>query len=150
MPLNPMNQANTISMRAPKERIFEAAANLELWPSFLPHYRYIHYFQRGSKRNVVKMAAYRDFIPIAWISEQIIDRDLCEIRFKHLSFWSKGMEVVWKFEQSEGDTRVSIVHDLRFRIPTLAFAAEPIIGGFFIGNIANKTLRCMKTYVETR
>ena len=96
------------------------------------------------------MAAYRDFIPIAWISEQIIDRDLGEVRFKHLSFWSKGMEVVWKFEQSQGGTRVSIVHDLRFRIPALAFAAEPIIGGFFIGNIANKTLRCMKTYVEAR
>jgi ribosome-associated toxin RatA of RatAB toxin-antitoxin module len=145
-----MRQANTITMRAPKERIFEAAANLELWPSFLPHYRYIHYFERGSNRNVVKMAAYRDFIPIAWVSEQIIDRDLLEVRFKHLTAWTKGMEVVWKFEQLAEGTRVSIVHDFRFRIPALAVAAEPIIGGFFIDNIANKTLRCMKTHVETR
>jgi ribosome-associated toxin RatA of RatAB toxin-antitoxin module len=144
-----MHKANTITMRAPKERIFEAAANLESWPSFLPHYRYIHYFERGSIRNVVKMAAYRDFIPIAWVSEQIIDRDLLEVRFRHLTAWTKGMEVLWTFEQSAEGTRVSIVHDLRFRIPALAAAAEPIIGVFFIDNIANKTLRCMKTYVET-
>ena len=145
-----MHQANTISMRAPKERIFEAAANLELWPSFLPHYRYIRYFEKGSNRNVVKMAAYRDFIPIAWVSEQIIDRNRCEVRFKHLTAWTKGMEVVWTFEPSEGDVRVSIIHDFHFRVPALAVAAEPIIGGFFINNIANKTLRCMKAYVETR
>lgn len=137
-------------MRAPKERIFEAAANLESWPSFLPHYRYIHYFERSSNRNVVKMAAYRDFIPIAWVSEQIIDRELLEVRFRHLTAWTKGMEVVWTFEQSAENTLVAIVHDFRFRIPALAAAAEPIIGGFFIDNIATKTLRHMKTYVETQ
>ena len=30
-------------MRAPKISIFETAANLELWPKILPHYRYIRY-----------------------------------------------------------------------------------------------------------
>jgi len=32
----------------------------------------------------------------------------------------------------------------------LAPIADMIIGGFFIHNIANKTLRCMKAYVEAR
>jgi len=27
---------------------------------------------------------------------------------------------------------------------------EPIIGDFFIGHVANRTLRCMKTYLESR
>ena len=31
----------------------------------------------------------------------------------------------------------------------LAPIADKIIGDFFIHNIANKTLRCMKSYVET-
>jgi hypothetical protein len=54
--------------------LFEAAANLELWPRILPHYRYIRYLERGSSRNVVVMAATRSSIPISWTSEQIIDR----------------------------------------------------------------------------
>jgi len=37
---------------------------------------------------------------------------------------------------------------LRFRLPALAPIAEPIIGGFFIHNVANQTLRAMKTHVE--
>ena len=62
-------------MRAPKREIFETAANLELWPKILPHYRYITYLERGPTRNVVIMAATRSGIPISWTSEEIIDRD---------------------------------------------------------------------------
>src|SRR6188508_86425 len=36
-----MHTGNSITMYAPKDEIFEAAANLERWPAFLPHYRYI-------------------------------------------------------------------------------------------------------------
>ena len=53
--------------------IFETAANLELWPKILPHYRYIRFLERGANRNLVIMAARRSGIPISWTSEQIID-----------------------------------------------------------------------------
>jgi hypothetical protein len=32
----------------------------------------------------------------------------------------------------------------------LAPLVDPIIGDFFIYNVANKTLRCMKAYVEAK
>ena len=103
-------------MRAPKKSIFETAANLELWPKILPHYRYIRYLERSPDRNVVVMAATRSGIPISWTSEQIIDRGRLEVRFHHLKAFTKGMRV----------------------------------GDFFIHHIANKTLRCMKAYVEAQ
>ena len=70
-----MHTGNSILMHAPKTTIFETAANLELWPKILPHYRYIKYLARGTDRNVVIMAATRSGIPISWMSEQIIDRE---------------------------------------------------------------------------
>ena len=70
-----MHKTNSIVMHAPKTAIFETAANLELWPEILPHYRYIRFLERGPDRNVVVMAAERSGIPISWTSEQIIDRD---------------------------------------------------------------------------
>ena len=145
---NCMHQVNSIVMRAPKQRIFETAADLEKWPTFLPHYRFIHYYERGLERNVVRMAARRDFIPISWVSEEIIDRSKLEVRFRHLQAWTKGMEVIWTFAETDEGVRVSIFHDLHFRIPALAPLAEPIIGDFFIGHIANQTLKHMKTHVE--
>jgi hypothetical protein len=137
-------------MQAPKLAIFETAANLELWPKILPHYRYIRFLERGADRNIVVMAAKRSGIPISWTSEQIIDRERLEIRFLHLKAWTKGMHVVWTFSDTPDGVLVTISHDLRFRIPALAPIVDPIIGDFFIHNIANKTLRCMKAYMEAR
>jgi len=143
-----MHKTNAILMHAPKTAIFETAADLELWPKILPHYRYIHFLERGHDRNVVVMAARRSGIPISWTSEQIIDRDKFEIHFHHLKAWTKGMRVVWTFSDTRDGVQVTILHDLRFRIPLLAPFVDPIIGDFFIYSVANKTLRCMKAYVE--
>jgi ribosome-associated toxin RatA of RatAB toxin-antitoxin module len=143
-----MHKTNSIVMRAPKMAIFETAANLELWPKILPHYRYIRFLERGPGRNIVVMAARRSGIPISWSSEQIIDRERLEIRFVHLKAWTKGMQVIWTFSDTPEGVCVTITHDLRFRIPALSPIADPIIGDFFTHNVANKTLRCMKAYVE--
>ena len=145
-----MHKTNSILMHTPKATIFETAADLELWPKILPHYRYIEFLERGPDRNVVVMAAQRSGIPISWTSEQIIDRDKFEIRFHHVKDWTKGMRVVWTFSDVPEGVLVTISHDLRFRIPALSPIVDPIIGDFFIHNIASKTLRCMKAYVEAR
>jgi ribosome-associated toxin RatA of RatAB toxin-antitoxin module len=137
-------------MHAPKMLIFETAANLELWPKILPHYRYIHYLERSPERNLVVMAAHRSGIPIKWTSEEIIDRDGVKIHFNHLKAFTKGMHVVWTFDETPEGVRVEIFHALNFRLPALAPIMDPIIGDFFIGHIANKTLRCMKQYVEAQ
>jgi ribosome-associated toxin RatA of RatAB toxin-antitoxin module len=144
-----MHKANSILMNAPKPRIFEVAADLEKWPTFLPHYRYIRYLEKGADRNVVRMAARRGNIPVSWVSEQVIDRNKYEVRFRHLKAWTKGMEVVWTFVEQPAGVLVSIAHDLHFRVPPLAPLAEPIIGSFFISYVANQTLKHMKAYVES-
>ncbi len=144
-----MHTGNSIIIRAPKEVIFETAADLERWPQILPHYRYIRYLERGETRNIVVMAAVRSGIPISWTSEQIIDRERLEVRFHHLKAFTKGMRVVWTFSDTPSGVRVDILHDLRFRVAALAPIADPIIGGFFIHHIANETLRCMKAHLET-
>ncbi|MBV9658829.1 MAG: SRPBCC family protein [Verrucomicrobia bacterium] len=150
-----MHTATAIIIRAPRDRIFEVTADLENWTRILPHYRYIHYLERGlsggaTERHIVKMAATRDGIPIAWTSEQVIDRARQEVRFTHLKAFTKGMHVVWTYtDLPDGSgVRVEIVHDLKFRFPPLQPLADRIIGSYFIENIANKTLRRFKEYLE--
>ena len=143
-----MHKVNSILMRAPKQRIFETAADLSLWPEILPHYRYIKYLEKSPRRNVVKMAATRSGIPISWVSEEIIDQEAMEVRFTHLRAWTKGMEVVWTFEETDQGVLVKIVHDLQFRFPPLAPLANYLIGDFFTYHVANQTLRCMKAHLE--
>src|SRR2546422_7922732 len=119
-----MRKTNSIIMRAPRQQIFETAANLEMWPKILPHYRYIRYLERGAQRNVVVMAAVRSGIPISWTSEQIIDRENFQVRFRHLKAWTKGMRVLWTFKETPAGVLVEILHEMQFRIPALAPLAE--------------------------
>lgn len=90
------------------------------------------------------MAARRSGIPIAWRSEYWADARALELHFLHLASWTKGMKVVWTLTPTRDGTRVEIVHDLRFRVPLLAWLAEPIIGHFFIDHVARKTLATFK------
>jgi len=143
-----VHTTNSIVIQAPKEDIFETAANLKEWPNILTHYRYICYYQRGITRRRVKMGASRSGIPVAWLSEQEIDRDAWEIRFRHLEGWTKGMFVVWKFKETPGGVFVEIIHDLKFRVPFLSLVAEKIIGDFFVKHIADQTLAGIKKHLE--
>lgn len=144
-----MHAENSIIMRAPLERVFEAAADLSRWPEFLPHYRWIRYHERSPERNIVTMAARRKWIPIQWTSEQLIDRTRREVRFRHLKAFTRGMEVIWTFEPSAEGVLVRIRHDLTPRIPIIGhLIADVIIGRFFIEAVAGQTLASMKKHVE--
>jgi len=145
-----MHTTNSIVIRAPKEAIFEAVVNLKEWPNILEHYRSISYYQRGVTRKKVKMACLRSGIPVAWLSEQEIDRDAMEIRFRHLKGWTKGMFVVWTFKETPDGVFVEIIHDLKSPIPFLAPVVEKVIGGFFVKHIADQTLAGLKKHLEKK
>jgi uncharacterized membrane protein len=143
-----MQTGNSIIMHAPREAIFETAADLEQWPRILPHYRFIRFLDRRPDRSIVEMAALRSGIPISWTSEFVVDRERMELRFLHLKAFTRGMRVVWTFKETPAGVLVEITHALRFRVPVLAPLAEPIIGGFFIHHVANQTLCAMKAHLE--
>ncbi len=151
-----MHIENSIVINAPLEKIFEIAADLSLWPKILPHYRWIRFLEQFPNRNKVKMAARRNCppfrragIPVQWTAEQEIDREKKEVRFHHLTAFTKGMHVIWSFTSTNGGVEVRIRHDLEPSIPIIgSFVAEKIIGEFFIRYIAHQTLTHLKRYVE--
>ena len=144
-----MHKENSIVIQVPRMRIFETASDLSLWPRILPHYRWVHYLEKSPRKNLVVMAAKRGWIPITWTSEEEIDPERMEVRFHHLKAFTKGMDVVWSFRESEGGVLVTISHELKPTIPIVGrFVAERIIGDFFIHYVANETLKHMKIYLE--
>lgn len=59
------------------------------------------------------------------------------------------MDVVWTFTPMEGCVEVKIRHDLRSRFPILGnLITKRIIGDFFVGHIAGRTLFYMKKHIE--
>lgn len=143
-----MQMCDQIVITASPERIFEYASATELWPRFLPHYRSVRVLHSDGERSVVEMAARRPLdvlglaIPVRWRAEQINDPATPQIFFRHLSGWTKGMEVYWRFVPlGNGATRVQIDHELRSPL-------APFIGAYFIHDIAGRTLARMKAICE--
>jgi ribosome-associated toxin RatA of RatAB toxin-antitoxin module len=148
-----MNTTNTIWMRAPAHTIYQLAAEVERWPELLPHYRWVTLLERKGNCKLVEMAARRDAfpidIPVSWQAVQELDPHIPEIRFRHVRGVTRGMDVAWRFREQDGGTLVTIDHTLDLRWPLVGHVvAERIIGPFFVGFIANRTLRRIKTIAE--
>ncbi|MGZ3498428.1 MAG: type II toxin-antitoxin system RatA family toxin [Vulcanimicrobiaceae bacterium] len=138
-----------IVVDAPPEAIYRLASATDRWGEYLPHYRFVRVLQRDGERQIVEMAAKRGLIPVRWTAEQRNDPVTPSIFFKHLTGWTRGMEVVWRFEPRGARTLVSIDHDIRFASPIASeWLAKHVAGDFFIHNIAGKTLARMKALAE--
>ena len=146
--LPPVRSITSIHIAAPRERIFACVSDLARWPVLLPHYRYIRDLGSGERGRMLEMSATRSGIPITWVSDYWADPRALELHFLHLRHWTKGMKVVWTLTPTRDGTRVEIVHELKFRIPALAWPPEFIINAAFIHPIAARTLATFKAHLE--
>jgi ribosome-associated toxin RatA of RatAB toxin-antitoxin module len=144
-----MEMRNTIDIAAPAATIYGFAAMTERWPEFLPHYRSVRVLEARGAEKLVAMAAWRDLIPISWTARQTDDPVTPRIDFVHVAGWTRGMDVTWHFTPIPGGTRVTIDHRLQFAFPVAAeFLGERVVGGYFVHDVASKTLRRMKELAE--
>jgi ribosome-associated toxin RatA of RatAB toxin-antitoxin module len=148
-----MRTVDRIRIHAPLARVFTAASTVARWPHILPHYRWV----RILADQQVEMAAWRPFgflkYPTWWVSQMTVDRPAGEIRYRHVRGVTKGMDVVWRLVEDDGDAGVvdvEIVHT--WDGPTWPLigrlAANLVIGPVFIHGIASRTLAGIKRAVE--
>lgn len=159
-----MRTVDEIHVRAPADRVFAAAADVERWPEILPHYRWVRMLEREARRPeivesnppaIVEMAAWRPFGPLNyptwWVSEMRVDRAARRVLYRHVRGITRGMDVEWRVEESAGGTHVTIVHEWTGPSWPLigGIAAELVIGPVFIHGIASRTLAGIARAVES-
>jgi len=149
-----------ITMRAPVEACFRAGADVERWPEWLPHYRWVRFQRRdGFGTGRVEMAARRDFgplpYPVWWVSEMRVDEARPAVIYRHVDGVTTGMDVEWTFEdRGDGTTHVRIVHAWdtgpRWPLPAPARRAigSAVIGPVFIHHVASRTLAGIRRAAE--
>ena len=149
-----MRTEDRLFMRAPLERVFQAAANVERWPELLSHYRWVRMLERRPDGGVVEMAAWRPFgrlkCPAWWVSEMWVDAATPAVRYRHVRGITAGMAVEWRLQPCYEGTDVTIVHEWDGpRWPVIRRpAAEWLIGPVFVHGIASRTLAGIRQAVE--
>ena len=148
-------------VHAPLSRIFALAADVERWPSLLPHYRYVRFLEhRADGGGVVDMSAYRPFgllhWPTWWRSSMRVHppegTGAPRIRFTHIGGVTRGMDVEWSFTAAGTDTHVRIVHVWDGPpVPAIGETiANLVIGPVFVHGIASRTLAGLARAAERR
>ena len=143
-------------VRAPARKIFDIAREVEHWPAYLPHYRYVRFRHRTADGGgLVEMSANRPFgildWPTWWLSEMAVNSDVPYIRFRHVGGVTTGMDVEWTFTPAaNGSTNVRIVHVWNGPPWLLVgeFAATNVIGPVFVHGIASRTLSGLARVAE--
>lgn len=146
-----MTTVDELVVRAPLPVIFELAADVERWPSHLPHYRFVRFHEkRRDGGGLVEMSANRPFgaldWPTWWTSEMSVQTPggaaAPAIRFRHVRGVTAGMDVEWSFAPAAGGTHVKIVHVWNGPpVPLIGvIAARGVIGPVFVHGIAARTL----------
>jgi len=144
-----MKTVTELSMRAPAQRIFDLAVEVERWPAFLPHYRWVTVLERKGNAKLVEMAASRDGFPVSWQAVEQWFPEVPRITFRHVRGVTRGMEVEWSFREDDGLTVVRITHELTLRWPLVGeWVATRVVGPQFVEHIARKTLRRIKEFAE--
>lgn len=146
-----MTTVDELVVRASLPAIFQLAADVERWPSHLPHYRFVRFHEkRRDGGGLVEMSANRPFgaldWPTWWTSEMSVHSPggaaPPAIRFRHVRGVTSGMDVEWSFAPATGGTHVKIVHVWNGPpLPLIGvIAARGVIGPVFVHGIASRTL----------
>ena len=148
-----MHSVNEIEILGDAERlcprIFQLAADIQDWPTILPHYRYLRIVERSERCKTADFGASRDGFPVKWRARQELFPEADRITFLHVGGVTKGMWVEWRLEKRSKSVYVTIEHELSYPVPLLGpLFAKYIVGKLFVENIAGKTLRCIKAKVE--
>ena len=142
-----MIQVDRLLVRADVDVVFACAADVERWPEWLPHYRWVRFLgPRTRGGGVVEMAAWRPFGPLRWptrwVSEMSVDAAAPAVRYRHIRGITRGMDVEWAFARTGDGVAVTIAH--RWPGPGWpavgGLAAAAVIGPVFIHGIAQRTL----------
>jgi len=143
-----------VTIRAPLDRVYALAAEVERWPEVLPHYRWVRTHERTGHRAVVEMAAWRPFGPVGWptwwVSDMEPDPLARRIRYHHVAGITRGMDVEWRIGGADGEVTVELVHEWRGPgWPVIGrLAAAWVIGPIFVHGIASRTLAGIKREAE--
>lgn len=148
-----MRSTIAIEVAAPAELVFRIAHDVARWPQLLPHYVSVRPIGPARLDGVLvaRMTARRTVfnrlgwgIPVTWQARTWNEPDDLRLRFVHVAGATRGMDVTWRIERTDGGCHVAITHDFQPAWPL--FAA--VVDRWFTRPIAGRTLATFKALAE--
>lgn len=138
---------SSVLVKSDKRKVFEVMADVEKWPEFLSLHRKQKILSISEKEgNIVNITLERGG-KIRWRLFITINNNDCSIISKQIQGPVKGLEARWRFEELPEGTKMTITHQLNYKIFLIGKLIE-IIAAKVIKKLTKNTLKAVKRRVE--
>lgn len=152
-----MDTSISRTIRADSRVVFDLAAEVQDWPTILPHYRSVRVLANASgNRRTIALAARRDVVcgvgfPLQWTAVETTYPAHGRIEFEHIGGITRGMQVAWSIERtSQASVMVVIRHVFEPDWPVPPALIRLVVGEYFVNGVARRTLGCIAELAEAR
>jgi len=117
----------TIVIEAPAREVYELAKNQERFPEFMPDVESVVILEREPHRMISRWKTLVEDAPIEWTEEDLFDDIALRVDYKLLEGDLDTFEGSWTFEETDGQTFVTLGVEYDFGVPTLAELIGPTL-----------------------
>jgi coenzyme Q-binding protein COQ10 len=117
----------TIVIEAPARDVYELAKDLARFPEFMPDVESVVILEREPHRMVSRWKTLVEDAPIEWTEEDLFDDIALRVDYKLLEGDLDTFEGSWTFEETDGQTFVTLGVEYDFGVPTLAELIGPTL-----------------------
>jgi len=117
----------TIVIDAPARDVYELAKEQDRFPEFMPDVESVTVLERDGERVLTRWKTLVEEAPIEWTEEDRFDDAALRVDYHLIEGDLDTFEGVWRFEEREGDTFVTLGVEYDFGVPTLAELIGPTL-----------------------
>lgn len=118
---------SSILIKGDRSKVYELAKEMEKYSSYMPDVQSVKVIKRDGNKTVTDWTTSVEGTPICWKEEDIFDDQAKRIDYKLIEGDLDKFEGMWKFEETEEGTKVTLTVDFDFGMPTLAELLGPIL-----------------------
>lgn len=118
---------SSISIQGRREDVYELAKDMEKFPQYMADVSSVKVIERDNNSTLTEWETLVEEIPICWKEIDEFDDGELQIKYRLIEGDLDKFEGIWKFEDLDGETRVTLTVDFDFGMPTLAELIGPVL-----------------------
>ena len=118
---------SSISIQGKREDVYELAKDMEQFPQYMPDVASVKVVERVDNSTVTEWETLVEEIPICWKEVDEFNDSELKIKYRLIEGDLDKFEGIWKFENTDEGTKVTLTVDFDFGMPTLAELIGPVL-----------------------
>jgi len=140
--------SDSVIINRPVEEVCRIASDVANHPKYIPYFKKCRVLARDGTHIFVERTAEINGKVFSWLGSIVFEEKNSLFWFQQVDGPLKGMTGEWIFEQVPEGTKLTITHNVVFKVPVIGKLLELYAAGNYVSKSAKNTLRSLKENIE--